>query len=71
MSIKPGKYIHFKGNHYEVLGTAKHSETLEDLVVYRPIDGDGGLWVRPLAMWDEEVEHDGACVKRFTYIEGD
>ena len=69
MSIKPGKYKHFKGNNYEVLGTAKHSETLEEMVVYRALDGNGALWVRPRAMWDEMVEHDGKLVRRFAYEE--
>ena len=69
MSIKLGNYIHFKGNKYEVIGTAKHSETLEEMVVYRALSGDGALWVRPLAMWDEVVEHNGKQVKRFTHEE--
>lgn len=67
MSIKPGKHIHFKGNEYEVIGTALHSETQEELVVYRALYGDGGLWVRPAAMWSETVELNGGCVKRFTH----
>ena len=66
--IKVGKYRHFKGNEYEVLGTARHSETLEDLVVYRALYGDHSLWVRPLSMWNETVERDGKIYKRFTYI---
>ena len=68
MSIKLGKYIHFRGNEYEVIGTAKHSETLEEMVVYRALYGERGLWVRPIAMWDEVVEHNDYRVKRFTYI---
>jgi len=67
MPIKPGKYIHFKGNEYEVTGTAVHSETLEEMVVYRALYGDGGLWVRPATMWEEIVEHNGRRVKRFTH----
>ncbi len=67
--MKTGIYKHFKGNKYEVIGVAKHSETLEDMVVYRALYGDGGLWVRPISMWDEKVEHNGKTVKRFTYIE--
>ena len=67
MPIKPGKYIHFKGNEYEVTGTATHSETLEEMVVYRALYGEGGLWVRPAAMWEEIVEHNGRRVKRFTH----
>ena len=66
MPIPPGPYTHFKGNRYEVIATAAHSETLEELVVYRALDGDGALWVRPRTMWDEVVEHKGQQVKRFT-----
>ncbi len=69
MEIKLGKYRHFKGKEYEVIGVAKHSETLEDLVVYRALYEDGGLWVRPASMWNEEVERDGKRYKRFTFIE--
>ena len=69
MQIKPGKYIHFKGNKYEVIGTAAHSETLEEMVVYRALYGTGGLWVRPAAMWNEIVEYNGRQVKRFTHEE--
>ena len=65
--IKPGKYIHFKGNEYEVIGTATHSETLEEMVVYRALYGDGGVWVRPASMWDEVVEYNGRRIKRFTH----
>lgn len=68
--IKTGKYRHFKGNEYEVLFVARHSETLEEMVVYRALYGDGGIWVRPAAMWDEEVERDGKKFKRFEYIGG-
>ena len=67
--VKIGKYRHFKGNEYEVLYVAKHSETLEPLVVYRALYGDKGVWVRPLAMWNEKVEYGGEIVSRFTYIE--
>ena len=66
--IKTGKYRHFKGNEYEVLFVAKHSETLEEMVVYRALYGEGGVWVRPAAMWEEEVERDGKKFKRFEYI---
>ncbi|MBQ4086879.1 MAG: DUF1653 domain-containing protein [Clostridia bacterium] len=69
MEIKPGKYRHFKGNEYEVLGLAKHSETLEPMAVYRALYGEGGLWVRPASMWNETVEHEGKTVLRFTFIE--
>lgn len=68
MEIKLGKYRHFKGNEYEVIGIAKHSETLEEMVIYRALYGDGGYWVRPADMWNEEVERDGKKIKRFTYI---
>ena len=68
MDIKPGKYRHFKGNEYELIGIAKHSETLEPMVVYRPLNGEGGLWVRPAAMWLEQVDRDGYCGPRFQYI---
>ena len=64
-TIKPGRYRHFKGSEYEVIGTARHSETLEEMVVYRALYGDGGLWVRPAAMWSETVERDGYCGPRF------
>ena len=67
-SIKPGRYRHFKGKEYEVLGVARHSETEEELVVYRALYGDFGLWVRPVSMWSETVERDGRTFRRFTYI---
>ena len=67
-SIKPGRYRHFKGKEYEVLGVARHSETEEELVVYRALYGDFGLWVRPVSMRNEPVEHDGKTFLRFTYI---
>ena len=66
--IKPGRYRHFKGGEYEVLGLATHSETEEPMVVYRPLYGERGLWVRPAAMWNETVERDGTTIRRFTYI---
>ena len=62
----PGLYRHYKGNAYEVLGTATHSETGERLVVYRPCYGERGLWVRPLGMFMEEVEVSGVRQPRFT-----
>ena len=67
-SIKPGRYRHFKGKDYEVLGVARHSEKEEELVVYRALYGDFGLWVRPVSMWNEPVERDGKTFRRFTYI---
>ena len=66
--IKIGKYKHFKGNEYEVLFMAKHSETGEDMVVYRALSGDFGIWVRPASMWNEVIERDGKKMQRFTYI---
>ena len=63
--IQPGRYHHFKGNEYQVLGIARHSETLEELVVYRALYGDGGLWVRPASMWTETVDRDGYHAPRF------
>ena len=57
--IKPGRYRHFKGNEYQVIEMARHSETKEEMGGYRPLYGEGGLWVRPAAMWAEEVERDG------------
>ena len=66
--IKLGKYRHFNGNEYEVIGIAKHSETLEEMVVYRALYGEHGLWVRPASMWNETVERDGKIYQRFMYI---
>ena len=67
--LKPGRYRHFKGKEYEVVGVAKHSETLEPMVVYRALYGEGGLWVRPLSMWNEHVEREDYSGPRFVYIE--
>ena len=67
--IRPGRYRHFKGREYEVLGMAHHSETEEELVVYRTLCGDHDLWVRPAAMWCETVERDGKVQPRFVRIE--
>ena len=66
--IKLGKYRHFKGNEYEVIGIAKHTETLEVYVVYRALYGEYGLWIRPLSMFEEVIEKDGKQIKRFEYI---
>ena len=66
--LRPGRYRHFKGNEYELLCTARHSETLEEMVVYRALYGEGGVWVRPAAMWNETVERDGQTLCRFTYL---
>ena len=67
MELKPGLYRHYKGNDYEVLGTATHSETGETLVVYRALYGARGLWVRPLGMFCESVMFGGQSVPRFSY----
>ena len=57
--MKLGKYRHFKGNEYEVLAVARHSETDEKMVVYKALYGDGEIWVRPLSMWEENITRDG------------
>ena len=64
-------YRHFKGNIYKVLHLAKHSETLEDIVVYQAIYGDRGIWVRPKNMFDEVIERDGRLIRRFAEITDD
>lgn len=69
--MKPGRYRHYKGKEYTVLGVARHSETEEQLVVYRQEYGDRALWVRPLAMFGEEVEIDGQRVARFQLLQTD
>ncbi|MFH0852849.1 MAG: DUF1653 domain-containing protein [bacterium] len=66
--MKLGKYKHYKGNEYEVIGIAKHSETLEDMVVYRALYGERQMWVRPANMFLEEVEVGGEKVPRFQYL---
>ena len=68
MELKTGKYRHFKGMEYEVIGVARHSETEEPMVVYRALYGEGGLWVRPLSMWNEQVDRDDYHGPRFSYI---
>lgn len=67
-TLHPGIYRHFKGNEYELLYIAKHSETLEPMVVYRALYGEGGVWVRPLPMWTEHVERDGYSGPRFAFV---
>ena len=67
-SIQPGRYRHFKGNEYEVITIARHSETEEPMVVYRALYGEGGMWVRPASMWNETVERNGKFYKRFEKI---
>ena len=69
MELKPGKYRHFKGNEYELLYVAKHSETQEPMVVYKALYGEQGIWVRPASMWSEHVERDGYSGPRFSPIE--
>jgi hypothetical protein len=68
---RPGRYRHYKGNDYEVVGLARHSETLEPLVVYRALYGEQGLWVRPAAMFTEEIECAGRRVARFARLSAD
>ena len=68
-NIRIGRYRHFKGGEYEVLYIAKHSETLEDMVVYRALYGECGVWVRPASMWDETIDRGGNTYRRFTYID--
>lgn len=68
MYPKPGKYRHFKGKEYELIGIATHSETMEPVVVYRALYGDMRLWVRPLSMWTEIVERDNYRGPRFQYV---
>jgi hypothetical protein len=69
VTIKPGIYRHYKDNLYEVIGIAQHSETEEPHVVYRPLYGDRGLWIRPLNMFNESLKVEGREVQRFTFIE--
>jgi hypothetical protein len=66
--ISLGTYRHYKGNEYEVIGFSKHSETLEDMVIYKPLNDESGTWVRPLSMWENAIMVDGKTVKRFEYI---
>ena len=66
--LEKGLYRHYKGHLYEVLSTAKHSETEECMVVYRALYGDGGMWVRPYDMFVEKVEVEGEIVERFSFV---
>ncbi len=68
--VKSGIYEHYKGNKYELLAIANHSETLEKMVVYKALYGKGEVWVRPLSMWNELVEVNGEQVPRFKLVEG-
>lgn len=65
---QPGRYRHYKGGEYDVVGLCRHSESLEVLVVYRALYGEGGLWVRPVQMWNETIELEGKPITRFTRI---
>ena len=67
--VSPGRYRHYKGQEYEVIGCARHSETEEEVVVYRALYGDRGLWVRPVAMFVEQVQLDGKSVPRFSLLQ--
>lgn len=69
MMVEPGRYRHYKGKEYEVVGTARHSETEEEFVVYRALYGSSGLWIRPRAMFEEMVKLDGKDVPRFRFLE--
>ena len=69
ISMKPGKYRHFKGKEYELLFVAKHSETLEPMVVYRALYGESGVWVRPAEMWSETVDKENYHGPRFTAVD--
>ena len=71
MTLKPGRYRHYKGSDYQVIDVARHSETEELLVVYRTLYGDFDLWVRPLEMFTEEVEVEGKTLPRFTFVSED
>ncbi|TRX56790.1 DUF1653 domain-containing protein [Thalassomonas sp. M1454] len=68
MTIELGRYQHFKGNFYQVLHLAKDSETEQDMVVYQPLYGDRGIWVRPLSMFTEIIERDGKTMQRFKKV---
>ena len=69
LEFRLGKYRHFKGQEYELIGVARHSETLEPMAVYRALYGDGALWVRPMELFLGEVVRDGVTYKRVTYVE--
>jgi hypothetical protein len=68
IETRKGHYRHYKGLHYEVIGTARHSESLESMAIYRALYGEKGLWVRPAAMFEEQVVVDGISQPRFTFM---
>ena len=68
MELKPGKYRHFKGGEYRLIAVATHSETMEPMVVYQALYAEQGLWVRPAAMWNEQVDREDYHGPRFQYI---
>lgn len=70
-ALRPGRYRHYKGGEYRVYEVARHSETLEPVVVYRPLYGEGALWVRPYAMFCGQVEHAGSLCPRFAWLAED
>jgi hypothetical protein len=67
-SIEPGRYRHYKGGEYEVLGVVRHSESLQPMVLYRPLYKQSGMWVRPFAMFLETIEFEGKCQARFSLL---
>lgn len=67
-TLQPGLYQHYKGNYYNILGICRHSETFEECVVYQSLYGDYGLWVRPLKLFQETIEHNGQNIPRFKFI---
>ena len=68
LELRPGRYRHFKGREYRLLYMARHSETMEPMVVYQALYGERGIWVRPAHMWNEIVEREGYHGPRFTYM---
>ena len=71
LDLRPGRYRHYKGKEYRVLHVARHSETMQPMVVYQTLYGDFSWWVRPLEMFTEVVEVDGKCVRRFEFVSED
>lgn len=68
MSVPLGIYQHYKGNHYHVVGIARHSESLEEIVVYQSLYGDYGMWVRPLSLFQESITFNGQTIPRFKFV---